>query len=230
MPDKYNSIIITRLMHSINSNIVAVFKEFLIYGDIYEFLTKYYNTKRSTNLLKEIVNFYISNNIIFPNYVILPEGNYIYRNIQQKQRIIDNQEENLKNKNKNKENKIKDENILTSKVMDSILNQTDTSEARNCFGINNNSINELEDDENINLLIENIEKAEDINNKNQVFQKKKLIRVMNKEKDKKKNDIFAIYKSVYNKNIDLNKKNKDEKSNNDNERNNINRNNKYSFI
>ena len=105
MPDKYNSIIITRLMHSINSNIVAVFKEYLIYGDIYEFLTKYYNIKRSPSLLKDIIDFYIANNIIFPNYVILPEGNYIYRNIQQKQRIIDNQEENLKKKKKEEKRK-----------------------------------------------------------------------------------------------------------------------------
>ena len=229
MPDKYNSIIITRLMHSINSNIVAAFKEYLIYGDIYEFLTKYYNIKRSPSLLKDIIDFYIANNIIFPNYVILPEGNYIYRNIQQKQRIIDNQEENLKNKNKNKEKTNKEENILTSKVMDSILNQTDTSEARNCFGLNNNSINDIDDD-NINLLIENIGKAEDINNKNQIFQKKKLIRIMNKEIGKKKNNILAIYKPINKRNIDLTNKNKNEKYINDNEINDTDKNNNYSSI
>ena len=98
MPYYYHKIIISRLMHSINSHIVSLFKEFLIYDDIFEFLTKYYSNRKSNYLLKHIIDFYAANNIIYPNYVILPEGNYIYRNIQQKQRIIDNQEENLKKK------------------------------------------------------------------------------------------------------------------------------------
>ena len=208
MPNYYNTFISSQLMHSMNSHIVALFKEYLIYDDIFEFLTKYYSNRKSNYLLKEIINFYITNNIIYPNYVILPEGNYIYRNIQQKQRIIDNQEENLKKKKKEEKNKNKiiqenknDEKVLNSKVMDSILNQTDTSEARNCFGINNNGDDD-EDDNNINLLIDNIDKAENIKKKNNIFQKKKLIRIVNsninsnnisrnnKDNDNKKENYF----------------------------------------
>ena len=204
MPYYYHKIIISRLMHSINSHIVSLFKEFLIYDDIFEFLTKYYSNRKSNYLLKHIIDFYAANNIIYPNYVILPEGNYIYRNIQQKQRIIDNQEENLKKKKKEekrknnfiKENKDKiDENIFNSNVMDSILNQTNTSEARKCFEINDNSSNEIEDNNKIHLLIDNIEKAEDIKKKNNIFQKKKLIRIANNNElnnniDNKKENYF----------------------------------------
>ena len=194
MPNNYNSYVINKIMHNINSHIVALFKEYLINGDIFEFLTKYYDLRKSSYLLKEIIQFYTLNNIIYPNYVILPEGNYIFRNIQQKQRIIDNQEENLKkkkDKEKDKDNNTDEDkdNILTSKVIDSILNQTDTSEARKDFDINNNSKSEIEEYNKINSLIENIDKAEDLNNKNKIFQKK-LIRIVNK--DVKGNAFFKM--------------------------------------
>ena len=213
MPNNYNSYVINKIMHNINSHIVALFKEYLINGDIFEFLTKYYDLRKSSYLLKEIITFYTLNNIIYPNYVILPEGNYIFRNIQQKQRIIDNQEENLKkkkDKEKNKDNKINEDkdkdNILTSKVIDSILNQTDTSEARKDFDINNNSTSEIEEYNKINSLIETIDKAEDLNNKNKIFQKK-LIRIVNK--DLKGNAFFKMchYINKNNNNLYLTMKN-----------------------
>ena len=216
MPYYYNTMVVSRLMHSINSHIVSLFKEFLIYDDIFEFLTKYYRNNKSSYLLRHIIDFYVTNNIIYPNYVILPEGNYIYRNIQQKQRIIDNQEENLKKKKKEKEKKnnfIKenkdkiDENIFNSNVMDSILNQTNTSEARKCFGINDNNSNEIEDNTTIQLLIDNIDKAEDIKKKNNIFQKKKLIRIVNNIKtnnnidDKKENYFLKMCQYMNNNNL-----------------------------
>lgn len=204
MCNNYNSIVTTRLIHNISSHVVALFKEYLIYGDIFEFLTKNYNLKKSTYLLKEIINFYISNNVIYPNYMILPEGIYIYKNIQHKQRIIDNQEENAKKKKKEND----EENILTSKVMDSILNQTNTSEARDCFGINNKSLNEIEENNKINILIEKINKIEkNINNKNNVFQKKKLIRITNNNQDLKENKFFQMCKYINKNNLYLTIKN-----------------------
>ena len=187
MPKYYNSYITHRLIHNINSHIVSIFKEYLIYGDIFEFLTKLYNKKRSLYLLKELLYYYITNNIIYPNYMVLPEGFYLFKNIQQKQRILDNQEENSKKKKKEKD---EEEKILTYKVIESILNQTDTSEARNCFGLDNNNIKGEEDQE-INLLIEKINKIENNIDKNKIFQKKKLIRIIN-NKDLKKNNFNKL--------------------------------------
>jgi len=176
MPNYYNSYIAFKLIHNISSHIVASFKEYLIYGDIFEFLTKYYKNRKSSYLLKEILHYYRANTIIYPNYAVFPEGIYIFKNIQQKQRIIDNKYENSKkiNKEKNEEDK-----ILTSKVIDSILNQTDTSEARNCFGLDNNSIQDDDDNQEINLLIETINKIENSNDNNKIFQKKNYLRIIN---------------------------------------------------
>ena len=214
MPKHYSNIIASRLMHNISCHVVAAFKEYLIYGDIYEFLTKYFNKKISTYLLKELIKYYIENNIIYPNYMILPEGAYIFKNIQQKQRIIDNQEEQLKNHNKDKDiDEINfDDNVLTSKVMESILNQTDTSEARQCFGLSNKSINENEDNNKLNLLIENIDKAENLYNQKNIFYKKKLIRITNTKYDNiKSNNFFKMCQYIHknNPNLYLALKNKD---------------------
>jgi len=189
MPKYYNTYITHRLIHNINSHIVSIFKEYLIYGDIFEFLTKLYNKKRSLYLLKELLYYYITNNIIYPNYMVLPEGLYLFKNIQQKQRILDNQEENSKKKKKEKN---EEDKILTSKIIDSILNQTDTSEARNCFGLDNNIIEgEEEEQQEINILIDTINKIENTHDKSKIFQRKKLIRIINK-KDLKKNNFIKL--------------------------------------
>ena len=217
MSSRYNSFIAGKLMHNISSHVVAVFKEFLIYGDIYEFLTKYYNRRDSVYLLKQIVYYYITNNIIYPNYIILPEGNYIFKNIQHKQKIIDNEEENKKDNKKDK-SKEKREKILNSKVMDSILNQTDTSEARNCFDLKNNDINENEDNNEINLLIQDIDKIENQINKKKNFQKKKLIKIINNNNDLKRNNIYKLCEYI-NKNNILNQNNSNEQKNKDQNKN-----------
>ena len=174
MPERYNTFVTNRLMHNISCRIVAAFKEYLIYGEIYEFLTRYFNQRASLYFLKELIKYYVENNIIYPNYMILSEGVYLFKNIRQKQKIIDNQEEQLKNKIKDKDNLDDEDNVLTSRVMDSILNQTDTSEAKQCFGLSNQSINGNKEDNEVNKLIESINKAEEINNKKTIFYKKKL--------------------------------------------------------
>ena len=202
MPKYYNSYIAYRLINNINSHIVSLFKEYLIYGDIFEFLTKLYSKNKSLYLLKELLHYYIANNIIYPNYMVLPEGLYLFKNIQQKQRILDNQEENSKKKKKEKNEMDK---ILTSRVIDSILNQTDTSEARNCFGLDNNSLDEDNGNQEINLLIETINKIENANDKNKIFQKKKLIRIIN-NKDLKNNNFVKLSQLINKRNNNNNLK------------------------
>ena len=176
MPKYYNSYIAFKLIHNISSHIVASFKDYLIYGDIFDFLTKYYKKRKSLYLLKEILHYYRENTIIYPNYAVFPEGIYIFKNIQQKQRILDNKYENSKTKKKEQN---EEDKILTSKVIDSILNQTDTSEARNCFGLDNNNTKDDDDNQEINLLIETINKIENSNDNNKIFQKKNYIRITN---------------------------------------------------
>ena len=91
---------------------------------------QFYKKKESFNLLPKIFECYISCSVIFPNYVILPESKYIYKNIKKKQRVIDIQqeqedrEENIKNGLYEQE---KEPTIFTTQAFDSILNQTDTN-------------------------------------------------------------------------------------------------------
>ena len=134
----YNSIIIDHIIHNDRGHIVAEFKDFLIIGDINEFLHKYYKKNESNILLPRISEYYISCSVIFPNYVILPESKYIYKNIQKKQKVIDmqqEQEEKEKYIHKGIIENEKEENLFNTQILDSILNQTDSSGIKQNFGI-----------------------------------------------------------------------------------------------
>ena len=111
--------------------IVARFKDFLVLDDSTEFLRRFYSKKELKARLKKIYNFYESYCKIFPNYIILPESQFLYRNIRKKQKMIDafneikkEEEENRKHLKlgyvdqnlKNKENNI----VFTKKIQESI--------------------------------------------------------------------------------------------------------------
>ena len=197
----YRKKIITDIIDNETTHLVASFKEFLIYGDYSEFLQGYFQIREIKKFLPLIFDYYHSSTVIFPNYVILEEKKYIYKNIQKKQQIINIQQEqeemenNKKNKEKNEEKlKIEDDdninfdsdstsksNILTSHALNSILNQTNTSNNIKLFGLNKNS-NTSED------LVKFIEK---INNE------EKKISIKNKSSNKNKyrnKHIISIHK------------------------------------
>jgi hypothetical protein len=109
--------------------------------------------------LKKIFEFYEINSKIFPNYIILSESRYIYKNIQKKQKLIDQLQEMevLENEKKvpPKDNPLKDR-VLNTEECNSILNQTQSiynfkSTRNNSF---NNSVCSIE------MLVNNIEKAD----------------------------------------------------------------------
>ena len=148
--DFYNIRVIDQIIHNIPSHVVAEFKDYLIKGDLSEFLQQYYEKKDSIIILPKIFEYYITCSVIFPNYVILPESKYIYKNIQKKQRVIDEQQEKEekeeKNKKLNKREEEKNDTVFNTQVVDSILNQTDTSVMKKFFGLNSER-NSVEDKE-----------------------------------------------------------------------------------
>ena len=95
--DFYNIKIINEIISNDNSHIVAEFKDFLIKDDYSEFIQKYYNQNEIIPLLKQIFEYYKLSSVVYPNYILLPENKYIYRNIQKKQKIIDDQQEQEEN-------------------------------------------------------------------------------------------------------------------------------------
>ena len=56
--DFYNIKIIDEIIHNESSHIVAEFKDYLIKGDISEFLQQYYKKDQSLNLLPKIYEYY----------------------------------------------------------------------------------------------------------------------------------------------------------------------------
>ena len=160
----YSLICINYLISHEKCRIVARFKDFLIYDDNTEFINQFCKKKNLSKSLTFIFNFYSSYSKIYPNYLIIPENKFLYKNIRKKQRVID--EENAlkfctpKNKRSliddkilvpNRNNK-KDENdeliFFNQSIVDSInrLNKSSyiKSSTKNIIGnINNSNSNNL---------------------------------------------------------------------------------------
>ena len=131
----YNTKVINEIICDDSSHIVALFKDYLIYGDYSEFIQCSYSLSESKDILPKIYEYYESCSVIYPNYIVLPEAKYIYKNIQRKQRVIDNQQEIEEEKNKSNNSSDDSSKIFDTKAVDSILNQTDTSTIRALMGM-----------------------------------------------------------------------------------------------
>ena len=187
--DFYNIKIINEIICNDSTHIVAEFKDYLINGDYSEFLQKLYPIEESKECLPKIFEYYDSCSVIFPNYVVLPESKYIYKNIQRKQRVIDQQQELEEEKEKKLNEGINDCNIddivFNDNAIDSILNQTDTSGVKRFFGLNNdNDTSNTFIMDNVIKMIENAEKEIKVN-----FDKKKnLNKIKTQNKIPKQNN------------------------------------------
>lgn len=167
-PTSYNKNIINNIIYNEKTRIVALFKDYLITDDSSEFLKRYYTKKESGVRLPRFFEYYETYSKLFPNYTALIEGKYIYKNIQKKQRMIDLQERmELEEKNK-KKNKIKNTNnksneVFSTDVYDSIINDRDTEEIEMLFNI---QLNEMEKEEKefkdfIDRIVAKIEKYDE---------------------------------------------------------------------
>lgn len=115
--------IITDIIYNEKSHIVAKFKDFLIYDDLSEFLKRYYRYEESYLRLPKIIDYYENYSKIFPNYIMLSEAKYIYKNIQKKQKMIDNHH---KYENEKKKKVLDEDNVFNTDIYESIMNQTET--------------------------------------------------------------------------------------------------------
>ena len=94
--DFYNVKIINDIIYNEPTNIVAVFKDYLIYDDASEFLKRYYADDESSPRLPRILDYYDKFSKVFPNYIILDKSNiYLYKNIERKQRAIDERQRRI---------------------------------------------------------------------------------------------------------------------------------------
>ena len=125
----YSLFCTNNLIFNEKCRIVARFKDYLVLDDSTEFLRRFYFKKELNSRLKKIYNFYESYCKIFPNYMILPESKFLYRNIRKKQKMIDAFNEIKKEEEENRKHLklgLSDDNkknanvVFTKKIQDSI--------------------------------------------------------------------------------------------------------------
>ena len=194
--------IVDNIIFNEKCHLVSKFKDFLIFDDDYEFLKRYYNNEESIIRLKKFFTYYNKYSMLFPNYSVLSESGIIYKNINLKQKLLDDLHTNNKIKDTKNDNENKKENIdsmvFNSKVYESIIKDSD-----NClslFSYDKESNCTDYKDEGINEIIENIEINDKIKmtqapptRNNIIFQKKlNFHNIKNKIYTKKKtvNSVF----------------------------------------
>ena len=194
----HNIVCIENIIFNEKCHLVALFKDFLIYDDDYEFLKRFYNLKESNKKLNLYFSYYEQYSISYPNYTILPESKYIYKNIHKKQRMLEKQQsmekdesERKKSTKENKVNNIDNNNnkdIFNSNIYYSILKGSE-NDCNSIFGLSKRD--NKEDDDNISIslindIINNIDNSEKENEQIKNNIKKKYENLI------KKNNIINI--------------------------------------
>ena len=206
---------INELIFNIPSHFTAIFKEYLIKEEEVEFLERLYNKIEINKKLKKIFYFYQKFSKIFPNYIVVPEGHYLYRNILKKQKIIDKiqkiKEEELKNKRLLLDGSFN--TIFSNGAVDSIYSNMEPNNnltLSNILFIDKNEKNE-DEIEQIENIIENIKKYE-----NNIINNSKIEPMIKRQTIYKKEfkDMRSLSKSIHARNQ---KENKGETSNNSKE-------------
>ena len=85
----YNVKKVNELIFNIPSRLTANFKDYLLEEEDAEFLKREYKKEEFNKKFKKIFFFYEKYSKTFPNYTILWEGKYLYKNILKKQKMID---------------------------------------------------------------------------------------------------------------------------------------------
>lgn len=118
--DYYNVKVVNDIIYNDTTNLVSVFKDYLIYDDISEFLKRRYTTEECETRLIKIFAFYDKYSKVFPNYIILGENRYMFKNIERKQIAIDERQiffQELEEKEKKRQDEV-DKNSNLSKILD----------------------------------------------------------------------------------------------------------------
>ena len=114
---------INDILYNEKTHYVEMFKEYLLYEDYNEFLKQYYSDIFLKNKLEKILIFYEKYSKIFPNYTVIRESKYLYKNIKRKQKMINQMNENKENEFLDEESnysKSYNKTIFNSRVINSI--------------------------------------------------------------------------------------------------------------
>ena len=186
LKDFYNKKKINELIFNDPSSYTAAFKEYLLLEDENEFLRRFYKKNELKKKLSSIYNFYEKYSKIFPNYIIIQESKFMYKNIQKKQKMIDNLQYFKEQEKMNKERKKNTSNdtIFTNGAINDIFNQTDSYYKNNLKNLIDITFTNEDTIKDLNNLIKKIEKNEE-------EKKTSYINLIINKKNKKKNSDFS---------------------------------------
>ena len=94
----YNTKIVNDIIYNENTNVVSVFKDYLIFDDVSEFLKRQYKRHEAVSRLPKVVAFYDTYSKVFPNYVNIPENKFMFKNIERKQIQWDSRQQQIMEK------------------------------------------------------------------------------------------------------------------------------------
>ena len=138
--ESYNIKVINDIIYNENSNIVCIFKDYLIYDDTSEFLKRFYKISESNPRLPKIFSFYHLQNKLLPSIYNLHEGR-----ITNKYRKKEETKNEEKNDNLDQNQKIKfsrnifgdDDKIFNTKFLEE-LNKAESF--NNCLMMKSNNL------------------------------------------------------------------------------------------
>jgi len=84
-----NKVMITDIIKNKPTHLSSLFKEYLVFDEPIEFLKRYYSVRESKARIKKLNKYHATYFKVFPNFIMLKEKYYMYKNIERKQRAID---------------------------------------------------------------------------------------------------------------------------------------------
>lgn len=114
--ESYDSKIVSDIIYNEPTHVVSVFKDYLIFDDVSEFMKRLYTAKECAARLPKIYDYYDKYSKVFPNFVVVPEKKYMFKNIARKQRMIDNQQKDADRKKEDSQSRDPDQ-LFTPTIM-----------------------------------------------------------------------------------------------------------------
>ena len=168
----FNKIQINRILKNLKSEINSKYIEFKTFNSSSEKLKKFYKKTEIYQRLKALLNYYFVTTQIFPNYLNLTENYFLYKNIKEKQDLLDQEINHLKinqfiNKKEDRSNILFTNNIV-SDIQNYIKKEKDDD---SLFSQLSNSIYQKKEMKNdlINESKESIENILNILNNNTIY-------------------------------------------------------------
>eukprot|EP00826_Nyctotherus_ovalis_P052728 TRINITY_DN6751_c0_g3_i1.p1 TRINITY_DN6751_c0_g3~~TRINITY_DN6751_c0_g3_i1.p1 ORF type:complete len:547 (-),score=84.82 TRINITY_DN6751_c0_g3_i1:101-1741(-) len=119
--ENYDARIVEDILCNDNTHAVTMFKDYLIFDNINEFMQRFFLMWEARNRLDKAFDFYCKHSRVFPNYAILKARKYMIENVIKKMRLINSQD-----KEKSRV-MLKQDHVFTTQFMDEINKFSESS-------------------------------------------------------------------------------------------------------